>query len=131
MLNRWCFAYGLRHGFSKDWEAGADAARLGVEIPLELRHILGDIERGGFEVAMKASSFEPALARLERVSNRVVLGMIAAAFIVGLAVLLSVYHPSGWERWAGRMFATGFFLAVVLAVYLLLSILRSRRSEGG
>lgn len=115
--------------FKKLREAGADAARLGVDIPLQLRHILGDIERGGFEVGMKPGSFEPVIARLERVSNRVVLGMIAAAFIVGLAVLLSVYHPLGWERWAGRMFAVGFFLAVSLAVYLSWSILRSGGSN--
>jgi ubiquinone biosynthesis protein len=111
-------------------KASVDAARLGVEIPLQLRHILGDIERGGFEVSMKPSSFEPIIARLELQANRVVLGLLAAAFIVGLAVLLSVYHPPGWERWAGTMFAIGFFGAVTLGIYLSWSILRSGKSKG-
>jgi ubiquinone biosynthesis protein len=106
-------------------QAGMDMAKLGIEIPQQLRYILGEIERGGFEVGMKPGTFEPLINRLERLANRIVLGMIAAAFIVGLAVLLSVYRPPGWERWAGRMFAVGFFFAAVLGIYLAWSILRS------
>jgi len=35
-------------------------------------------------------------------------GLIAAAFINGLAVLLSVYRPPSWDRWAWIFFAFGF-----------------------
>lgn len=110
-------------------QAGVDVARLGIEIPQQLRYILTEIERGGFEVGMKPGTFEPLITRLERLANRIVLGVIAAAFIVGLAVLLSVYRPPGWERWAGTMFAVGFFFAVLLGIYLAWSILRSGGSR--
>lgn len=110
-------------------QASLDVARLGVEIPQQLRHILNEIERGGFEVGMKPGTFEPIISRLERLANRIVLGVIASAFIVGLAILLSVFRPSGWERWAGTMFAVGFFFAVLLGAYLAWSILRSGRSK--
>ncbi len=110
-------------------QASVDVARLGVEIPQQLRHILTEIERGGFEVGMKPGTFEPLIDRLERLANRIVLGVIASAFIVGLAVLLSVYRLPGWERWAGTMFAVGFFFAVLLGVYLAWSILRSGGSK--
>ncbi len=110
-------------------QAGVDVARLGVEIPQQLRYILTEIERGGFEVGMKPGTFEPLITRLESLANRIVLGVIAAAFIVGLAVLLSVYRPPGWERWAGTMFAVGFFFAVLLGIYLAWSILRSGGSK--
>jgi ubiquinone biosynthesis protein len=105
-------------------QASMDMAKLGIEIPQQLRYILGEIERGGFEVGMKPGTFEPLINRLERLANRIVLGVIAASFIVGLAILLSVYRPPGWERWAGRMFAVGFFFATVLGIYLAWSILR-------
>ncbi|HQR32555.1 MAG TPA: AarF/UbiB family protein [Blastocatellia bacterium] len=105
-------------------QASLDVARLGVEIPQQLRHILNEIDRGGFEVGMKPGTFEPLIDRLERLTNRIVLGVIASAFIVGLAILLSVFRPSGWEHWAGRMFAIGFFFAVLLGAYLAWSILR-------
>jgi ubiquinone biosynthesis protein len=110
-------------------QASVDVARLGAEIPQQLRHILGEIERGGFEVGMKPGSFEPLIVRLERLANRIVLGVIAAAFIVGLSILLSVFRPAGWERWAGRMFAIGFFFAVLLGVYLAWSIMRPGGSK--
>ncbi|HZS06827.1 MAG TPA: AarF/ABC1/UbiB kinase family protein [Blastocatellia bacterium] len=105
--------------------AGKDLAWLGVEVPQQLRRLVGDIQRGGFEIGMRPQSFEPLITRLERLTNRIVLGILAAAFIVSLATLLSVYRPSGSEKWAGLMFAVGFFFAVVLGVYLAWSILRS------
>jgi ubiquinone biosynthesis protein len=120
-----------RRVLKKLGQAGVDAARLGVEIPQQVRHILGDIERGGFEIGLKTGALDPLIARLELLSNRIVLGVIAAAFVVGLAVLLSVYHPPGWERWAGKMFVVGFFLAAAIAIYLSWSILRSSRRKGG
>jgi hypothetical protein len=52
--------------------------------------------------------------------------VIAGAFINGLAVLLSVYHPPALERWAWAAFAFGFGCALLLGIYLAWSILRSR-----
>ncbi len=109
--------------------AGLDLAKLGVEIPQQLRNILGEVERNGFEFSLRPASFEPLLARLERLANRLVLGMLATAFIIGLATLLAVYRPPGWERWGGLMFAAGFLCAAGLGVYLAISILRPPRSK--
>ena len=53
------------------------------------------------------------------------LGIIAAAFINGLAMLMSIYHPAGWEAWAPLAFAVGFFFAAGLGAYLAWSIIRS------
>ena len=41
-------------------------------------------------------------------------------------MLLSVYHPPGWERWAWAAFAFGFGCALLLGLYLAWSILRSK-----
>jgi hypothetical protein len=76
---------------------------------------------------MRPEGFEPVLRRLERLANRLVLAIIAAAFIGGLAVLMSAYHPPGWEGLLGPFFAFGFVVAGALGLYLAFSILRSRR----
>src|SRR5215468_5127288 len=107
--------------------AGLDMAWLGAEAPQQLRRLIGAIERKGFELGMRPESFDPLIKRLERIANRIVLGILAAAFIAGLATLLSVYRPSGWENWVGVMFAVGIFLALGLGVYLAWSVLRSGR----
>ncbi|HWP41777.1 MAG TPA: hypothetical protein VNO14_00985 [Blastocatellia bacterium] len=89
---------------------------------------MGELERGGIEVGMRPEGFEPIIRRLERLTNRIVLGVIAAAFINGLAVLMSVYRPPGWDRWAWVAFTIGFVIAAALGAYLAWSILHSRRS---
>ncbi len=109
--------------------AGMETAQLSTEIPRQIRQILGEIERGGFEVGMKRGALDPFVSRLERMVNRLVLGMLASAFIVGLATLLSVYRPPFWERWAGIMFTIGFALAIILGIYLAWSILTTGRSK--
>jgi len=95
-------------------------------MPQQLRRIGNAAENGSLQVGMRPEGFEPVLNRVETIANRIVLGVIAAAFINGLAVLLSIYHPPGLERWAWAAFVFGFGCALVLGVYLAWSILRSR-----
>ena len=76
-------------------------------------------------MSVRPESFEPMLERLERLTNRLVLGVIAAAFIGGLAVLMARYHPPGWEGWITPFFFFGFVVATALGAYLAWSILRS------
>ena len=49
-------------------------------------------------VSARPEKFEPLMRRFEQLANRIVLGIIAAAFIAGLAVLLAIYHPPGIEQ---------------------------------
>jgi ubiquinone biosynthesis protein len=107
-------------------QAGIDLARLGIELPQQLRRLLSSLERGDAEFAIRPSGFEPLLRRLERIANRVVLGIVAAAFVVALAVLLSAYHVRSDPQTAAILIA-GFVLASVLGVYVAWSILRSGR----
>ena len=106
--------------------ASVDAARLGTELPGQLRRLLSEIERGGLEVGMRPEGFEPLVRRFERLGNRIVLGILAAAFVNGLAVLMSVYHPPGWQWWVGVAFGGGLLLAAALGIYLAWTIWRSR-----
>lgn len=107
--------------------AGSAVGRLGLELPEQLRQLIGDLERGGLQVGVRPEGIEPILQRVERLANRLVLGMLAAAFIVGLAVLLAVFHPVGIDRWAGALFAFGFAAALLLGIVLAWSILRGGR----
>lgn len=107
--------------------AGGAIGRLGLELPTQLRQIVADVERGGLQVGVRPEGFEPILQRVERLTNRLVLGMLASAFIVGLAVLLAVFHPPGIERWVGVLFAFGFAVALTLGAVLAWRILRTGR----
>ncbi len=107
--------------------AGFEASQLSVELPQHLRRLVADLERGALEISVRPTGLEPSLARLERLANRIVLGVIIAAFINGLAVLMSVFHPpGGGQLWGGIMFTAGFGVASALGLYLVVSILWSR-----
>lgn len=108
--------------------ASLDFAKLGVEMPEHLRRIVNAAENGNLQIGMRPEGFDPVIDRLEKIANRIVLGVIAAAFINGLAVLVSVYRPPGWERWGPAVFAFGFLCVLFLGVYLAWNILRPRHT---
>jgi len=107
-------------------KAALDVARLGVELPQQLRRLLSSLQRGDLELAVRPTGFQPMLRRIERIANRLVLGMVASAFVIALAVLLSAYHVRS-DPQTGAVLVVGFVLASVLGVYVAWSILRSGR----
>ncbi len=107
-------------------KAGMDLAWLAVELPQQLRRLLGELDRGALKIDIQPTGLDPLLKRAERIANRIVLGVIVAAFIVGLAMLMSAYHPGG-SGLLQVVLTIGFVLAGVLALYLVWSILRSGR----
>ena len=105
--------------------SGLEAARLSAELPQHLRRLIGELERGGLEVGMRPEGFDALVRRFERIANRIVLGIITAAAMIGLAILLSVYRPPIADQWAGAAFGLGFILVAALGTYLAWIILRS------
>jgi ubiquinone biosynthesis protein len=107
--------------------AGFEAAHLALELPHMIRRLLTAVDRGQLEVGVRPERFESLMFRAERMVNRVVLGIITASFIIGLAILMAVYNPPLWDQWAGAFFGFGFIIAVGLGLYLAWGILRSAR----
>jgi ubiquinone biosynthesis protein len=109
--------------------ASLELAKLGADMPQHLRRIVNAAESGNLQIGVRPEGFDPVINRLEKIANRIVLGVIAAAFINGLAVLVSVYRPPGWERWGWAVFAFGFVCALLLALYLAWSILKPKHTR--
>lgn len=97
--------------------AGMDAAQLGVELPEQLRRLLTVLDRSGLEAHLRADELEPLIARIERLGNRGVAALIAAAFINGLAELMSV-DPERWRSWQRPMVGVGVGAAATITAYL-------------
>ena len=114
--------------FQELGRASLDLAKLGVDMPKHFRRIVSAAEDGNLQIGMRPEGFDPVINRLERIANRIVLGVIAAAFINGLAVLVSAYKPPEWERWAWVVFAFGFAAVLLLGGYLAWAILRPKHT---
>jgi ubiquinone biosynthesis protein len=101
-----------------------DLAWLTTEFPQQLRRLMGELERGTLKFDIQPTGLEPVFKRTERIANRIVLGVIVAALIVGLSMLVSAYRPGVPGVW-GVVLTIGLTLAGVLALYLVWSIFRS------
>jgi len=103
-----------------------DLAWLATEFPQHLRRLIGELERGTLKFDIQPTGLDPVFKRAERIANRIVLGVIVAALIVGLSMLVSAYRPGVTGVW-DVVLTIGLTLAGVLAVYLIWSIFRSSR----
>lgn len=103
-----------------------DVARLGAEFPQALHRLLGIVQRGDLEFAVRPTGLEPMLRRIERMANRLVLGLMTAAFVLALSVLIFAFHQRG-DTFVAIVLVVGFCSASGLGAYVLWSILRSGR----
>ena len=71
--------------------AAADLAILAMGLPRRLNRIVKSAERGELKIRTDVSGLELHLEHLERIVKRVVIGLIAAAIIVGLAIFFLAY----------------------------------------
>ena len=97
-------------------QASLDATMLGVELPGQLRHVLEVLSRG-VEVNLRAADLAPLVTRAERIGNRLIAGVFAAAFIEGLAGLAAA-NPKRWGPYEPKLAAVGAGTAVSLTGYL-------------
>lgn len=96
--------------------AGIDVAQLGRELPEQLHRLVGLLDAGGPELHLRADELDPLIARLERVGNRLVAGMLAAALLEALAEL-TTGHPPRWLNWQSPWLPAGVAAAGTLAAY--------------
>ena len=108
-------------------ESSLDLAWLSIELPRRLRRLISQVERGQLEVRIRPSGFDEIIRRLDRLANRIVLGIIVAAMIIGLAILLATYNPLGWAGLQAIMFFIGVISKAVIGAYLAWRVFRSGR----
>ena len=108
-------------------EVSTDWVHLGMTLPQQLQRILDSIERGHVEVGIRPATFEPVVLNIDRIVNRLVLGMLVAALIIGLAIVLVVYRPALDHPWLDILFGASFIFVCFFGAYLMWTILRPRR----
>jgi ubiquinone biosynthesis protein len=103
---------------------GADTGALLTELPATLRRLRHLVEDGGVEVHLRAAELEPLVGRAERVGNRLVAGMIAAALIGGIGTLVG--GNTKWRSREGVLIGAGTGTIGALGGYLLWTLRRRR-----
>ncbi|MGZ3612179.1 MAG: ABC1 kinase family protein [Ktedonobacteraceae bacterium] len=108
-------------------EVSTDWAHLGMTLPQQLQRILDSIERGQVEVGLRPATFDPVVLHTERIVNGLVLGILVAALIIGLSIVLVIYHPVLNQPWPGLLFGFAFVFVCLFGAYLMWTILRPRK----
>ncbi|MBG0740629.1 AarF/ABC1/UbiB kinase family protein [Paeniglutamicibacter antarcticus] len=107
-------------------KAGSEAVELGLDLPGQLRRLLAIVDRDGVEVHLRAAELEPLVGRIERIGNRLVVGMLTAAFIRGIGELTTA-DTSRWQQWQRPLLGSGLGAVGSLGAYLGWTALRRRR----
>lgn len=100
----------------------ADAAELSIALPRRIDRVLGEIEQGNLRVWTRVEDIEPLMKRLEHLVARSNATLLAAACIVGLAVVMQFYHPRGLQAWIGAVFWIAVAFAIIDYVRTLLTL---------
>lgn len=101
-------------GMLKQW--GLDAADLGTDLPELLERVLRNLDDGP-EVRLRSEDLLPLLARAERIGNRLVAGLILAAFIRGIGDLTTADRDL-LNSWQNRLLAGGLGAMGAMGGYL-------------
>lgn len=109
--------------------SGIDTLESAMAIPQRLRHILGDIERGGFEINIQPSSFDPYFTRMERLVNHVLMALLAVSCTISTALIVSSYHPANLDLAAELLFVASLLLSAGFGVYIMALLIKGRRRK--
>nr|WP_231712689.1 AarF/ABC1/UbiB kinase family protein [Arthrobacter sp. zg-Y820] len=98
-------------------QAGAETLELGAELPDQLRRLMNTLDFEGLEVHLRAEELSPLVGRLERVGNRMVAAVFAAAFIRGVGEL-TLGDTERWKSWQAPLMTAGLASTGALGGYL-------------
>ncbi|CEA08013.1 putative protein kinase UbiB [Arthrobacter saudimassiliensis] len=108
--------------------AGMEALELGTELPDQIRRLVNTLDIEGLEVHLRASELAPLVERLEKVGNRMVAAIFAAAFIRGIGEL-TLGDVDRWKSWQAPLMTAGLASTGVLGGYLAWTTRRAARGR--
>jgi len=106
-----------------------EASEAMMLLPKQLQRLLEQIEAGESDLGMTVRGLDEPIRRITSAANRLVLAILAVAFVVGPALIiprLGEILPE-WRLAAALLIVTGFGMSLFLTFVLVLSIWRSGR----
>jgi len=122
----------LKHLGGRAMRTLRDVDQLVQVLPLRLETLSSQLEQGNMTVGIDLRRLQTVLAKVEWVTNRLSFSILVAALIMGSAFIISAGKDVATWRipFIGATLQAAqisFMLAAVLALWLLFSLIRSRR----
>jgi len=106
-----------------------ELTELGFDLPRKARRMLWQLERGEMSFITHHEGLQEAMTELQKAANRVSLSILTAALVIGLWLLMLIYHPPGWEKYGSWFFGTLFLIVMFFSLGILWKIWRSGRMK--
>ncbi len=102
-------------------------ARIAAEAPYQIHDILEEFRDGEIEIGFRHQGLDDLFDRIDRVFNRLVVALLAAAGVVGSAIL-AIFLEGQTEIFGIPLIAgLGFIASFLLGVWLVVGVIRSGR----
>ncbi len=111
------------------YSALLDLNQLALDLPSRSREILDKVADGKMGVHVHLTEMNHLLKGMQRIANRITVGLVIAALLVASALIMQV--PTS-DRWAGYpvMAVSGYVIAAAMGIYLVVTIfLKDRRDQ--
>jgi len=102
-------------------------AEAAFEYPFQLSELLDAFRDGEIEISVRQSDLKDSMDKAQGAANRLTLALIAAALLVGSAILASVISSGPELLGVALISLPGFVVGMVIAVWLAVGIFRSGR----
>lgn len=96
------------------------------EIPTKIARVLDTLSRGEMKLSMETNRLDDLFKRLESMVNRLVMGLIVAALIIGSSMLVN-YSSGSAQTAISAVGTVGYILALLLAVLMVVQTYRKRK----
>jgi ubiquinone biosynthesis protein len=106
-----------------------EASEATIMLPKQLQRMLEQIEVGDSNLSMTLKGLDEPTHRITKAANRLVLAILAVAFVVGPALMIPQLDEvlPEWQVGATLLIFAGFAMSVFLTLVLIFSIWRSGR----
>jgi ubiquinone biosynthesis protein len=110
-------------------EQFSESAEAMMLLPKQLQRVLEQIEAGEGNLGMTVKGLDEPTRRLTGAANRLVLALLAVAFVLGPALVITRLRDilPNWQSAATFLILSGFGLSLLITLALIVAILRSGR----
>ncbi len=119
--------YSPRTLLKRSRRTALDAMELVGDLPRELRRLLRTARRGRLHMQVEVTSLKAFGEQVDRAANRLTMGVITAALVVGSSIVMNSAGGGVSSRWLLALGVLGFVGAGLIGLWILLSIWRSGR----
>ena len=120
--------YAPRALLKRGWDSTTELAALIADLPHDLSRLLRTARRGRLEIHVDITNLKHVGNQLDGAANRVTVGIVVAALIVGSSIVMTV--KGGPELLGLPLFGfVGYLGAAIGGIWLLLSIWKSARAD--